>query len=139
MRPADTRAMLLAQHEELRRTTARLCALAQELRDGQAVGSAFDAALDDLRTAFAEHNATESAVIGELMVGAGDRGSRFIDRMLEEHGAEHGVFWKLMSGSRREVAERIDELAEELDAHMAAEERTFLSPAAIPTDALPRK
>ena len=48
--------------------------------------------------------------------------------MLEEHVAEHAAFWEMLTGSTVEVAARMDELIDELDAHMAAEERTFLSP-----------
>jgi hypothetical protein len=56
--------------------------------------------------------------------------------MLEEHVAEHAAFWELLSGTQAEVAERIGELAEELDAHMAAEERTFLSPVTLRDDVI---
>ena len=46
--------------------------------------------------------------------------SLLVDRMLEEHVAEHAAFWELLTGTRGEVAARIAALAEELDAHMAA-------------------
>ncbi|MEO8702775.1 MAG: hypothetical protein ABI867_22210 [Kofleriaceae bacterium] len=56
--------------------------------------------------------------------------------MLEEHLAEHAAFWELLCGSRAEVAGRIEELAEELEAHMVAEERTFLSSATLREDVI---
>jgi hypothetical protein len=56
--------------------------------------------------------------------------------MFEEHVAEHAAFWVLLSGTRAEVAARIEELADQLDAHMAAEERTFLAPATLRDDVL---
>jgi hypothetical protein len=78
----------------------------------------------------------ETAVIVDLLQGPAAWGSLLIDRMLEEHVAEHAAFWELLSGTQAEVAERIGELAEELDAHMAAEERTFLSPVTLRDDVI---
>ena len=56
--------------------------------------------------------------------------------MLEEHVAEHSAFWDYLKGTRGEVADKISDLAEELDAHMAAEERTFLSPVTLRDDVI---
>ena len=75
----------------------------------------------------------------ELLHGPAAWGSLMVDRMLEEHVAEHAAFWELLSGTQAEVAERIGELAEELDAHMAAEERTFLSPVTLRDDVIHRR
>jgi hypothetical protein len=57
-----------------------------------------------------------------------------IDRMVEEHVAEHAVFIDLMTGG--DAPDRIDEIVELLDAHMAAEERTFLSPVTLRDDVI---
>jgi hypothetical protein len=59
--------------------------------------------------------------------------------MLEEHVAEHAAFWDLLAGPASEVAARMDELLEELDAHMAAEERTFLSPLVLDAAVIARR
>lgn len=56
--------------------------------------------------------------------------------MFEEHAGEHAAFWTLLSGTRAEVAARIEELADLLDAHMAAEERTVLAPGTLREDVL---
>jgi hypothetical protein len=81
----------------------------------------------------------ETAVIAELLQGPAAWSTQMVDRMLEEHVAEHAAFWELLSGTRDEVAERIGELAEELDAHMSAEERTFLSPLTLRDDVIRRR
>lgn len=60
------------------------------------------------------------------------------ERMLEEHAAEHAAFWQRIEAPRQVVAANMDELSEELDAHMAAEERTFLSPLILRADEVER-
>jgi hypothetical protein len=58
--------------------------------------------------------------------------------MLEEHFAEHTAFWETLAGSAADVASRMDDLVDRLDAHMAAEERTFLSPLVLHEDVIQR-
>jgi iron-sulfur cluster repair protein YtfE (RIC family) len=127
MTPSQAREKLLAQHGRLRADLARCCALASGVRHGEPV-EALDAVLTQLRFDFVEHNATETAVVRPLLKDSPEWGAVLLDRMLEEHVAEHAAFWELLIGTAAEVATRMDDLAEELDAHMAAEERTFLSP-----------
>jgi hypothetical protein len=132
----STRQALLAQHERIRehvRTCSRLAAV--YLRGGT-MGFELDRALEVLRDDFAIHNEQETTAIRRLMHGPAAWGSLMIDRMLEEHIAEHAAFWDMLSGTRREIAARIDDLADELDAHMAAEERTFLAPATLRDDVI---
>ena len=57
--------------------------------------------------------------------------------MLEEHVAEHAAFRELLVGTAEDVAARMDDLVDELDAHMAAEERTFLNAAVLVTTRSP--
>jgi hypothetical protein len=59
-----------------------------------------------------------------------------LPRMREEHVAEHAAFWELLSGTPDDIAARIDDLVEEIDAHMLAEERTFLSPVTLQDDVI---
>ena len=139
MKATEARITLLAQHDRLRGLLDTCTRLARLHHAGEAVASELDEALADLRDAFAEHNQTETAIIGELLRGVSSWSSLLISRMLEEHVGEHAAFWQLLSGSDDEVAQRIGELAEELDAHMAAEERTFLSPAALSDDVIRRR
>ena len=131
-----TRTRLLQQHERLRQHMNTCTRLAKLFRAGQATGRDLDIALDVLREEFALHNETETSVIQKLLHGPASWGSLLIDRMFEEHVAEHAAFWELLTGTRSEMATRIDDLAEELDAHMAAEERTFLAPVTLRDDVI---
>lgn len=136
MTATEARNSLLAQHDRLR-TLLDLCTrLARQHCAGEAVVAELDEALGRLRDEFADHNRDETAIIAELLQGPAAWGALLVDRMVEEHVAEHAAFWELLSGTHGEVAQRIDELAEELDAHMAAEERTFLSPLTLRDDVI---
>jgi hypothetical protein len=139
MKATEARTTLLAQHEQLRLLLETCIRLAQQQRAGESVTAELDQALAALRDEFADHNQMETAVIGELLHGPAPWGAQMVDRMLEEHLAEHAAFWELLSGTRDEVAERIGDLAEQLDAHMAAEERTFLSPMTLREDVIRRR
>jgi iron-sulfur cluster repair protein YtfE (RIC family) len=134
MNATEARTTLLAQHDAIRQKLEACTSLARLHRAGCEVSSELDAALGRLRDELAQHNQTETAIIGQLLQGPAAWGSLLIDRMLEEHVAEHAAFWDILSGSHVEIAERIDDLAEELDAHMLAEERTFLSPVTLRDD-----
>jgi cbb3-type cytochrome oxidase maturation protein len=136
MNAPEARNRLLAQHERLR-AQLRMCTdLARLLRSGEQVEFELDLALDQLRAEFAEHNENETAIIRQLLHRPAPWSALLIDRMLEEHVGEHAAFWNLLSGTRGEVVQRIDDLADELDAHMAAEERTFLSPVTLRDDVI---
>ena len=134
MNATEARTTLLAQHDAIRQKLEACTSLARLHRAGGEVSFELDAALGRLRDEFAQHNQTETAIIGQLLQGPAAWGSLLIDRMLEEHVAEHAAFWDILSGSHIQIAERIDDLAEELDAHMLAEERTFLSPVTLRDD-----
>ena len=136
MNAQTIRLLLLAQHERLRERLEACTRLAKLYRLGQHVGPELDLALEALREDFAVHNEVEGTTIRRLLHGPAAWSSLLIDRMLEEHVAEHAAFWELLSGNRAEVVSRIDDLADELDAHMAAEERTFLAPAILRDDVL---
>jgi iron-sulfur cluster repair protein YtfE (RIC family) len=139
MKATEARTTLLAQHEQLRLLLDTCTRLAQEQRAGEPVTGELDEALAELRDEFADHNQMETAVIADLLQGPAAWGSLLVDRMLEEHVAEHAAFWELLSGTQAAVAERIDALAEELDAHMSAEERTFLAPMTLRDDVIRRR
>jgi iron-sulfur cluster repair protein YtfE (RIC family) len=134
MNATEARTTLLAQHDAIRQKLETCTSLARLHRAGFEVSSELDAALERLRDDLAQHNQTETAIIGQLLQGPAAWGSLLIDRMLEEHVAEHAAFWDILSGTHVEIAERIDDLAEEIDAHMMAEERTFLSPVTLRDD-----
>jgi iron-sulfur cluster repair protein YtfE (RIC family) len=133
---------LLAQHERIRGDVAECRRLSQRFRAGELVAAELDLALAQLRADFDEHNRTETSLLLPLLLhaseGSGTRGTLLAERMLEEHAAEHAAFWQRIEAPRHEVAANMDELIEELEAHMAAEERTFLSPLILRADELGR-
>jgi iron-sulfur cluster repair protein YtfE (RIC family) len=136
MNATEARTTLLAQHHGIRHKLEVCTGLAKLHRSGRDVTRELDAALGLLRDELAQHNETETTMVRQLLKGPAAWGSLLVDRMLEEHVAEHAVFWELLSGTRSEIADRIDDLAEELDAHMLAEERTFLSPVTLRDDVI---
>lgn len=134
MEPTHARALLLEQHERLRRLFTEIQVVAERVLSGEGVVAELQVRLDELREAFAEHNASEEAWLEPILRLDFAWGPARIARMLEEHGAEHASFREAMSGSALEIAARMAELVEDIDAHMAAEERTFLSPGVLRDD-----
>ena len=134
--PEHARIELLAQHDRLRAHLESCTRLARLAEHDPISGDELDVALAALREDLAVHNEAETKIIAELLRGPAPWGKLMIDRMFEEHAGEHAAFWALLSGTRAEVAARIDDLADQLDAHMAAEERTFLAPATLREDVL---
>jgi iron-sulfur cluster repair protein YtfE (RIC family) len=136
------RNILLAQHQRIRDDIAACRQLSTRFIAGESIAAELDAALAQLRSNFAEHNRTETDLLLPLLLqashGRGTRGTRMAERMLEEHAAEHAAFWERIGGPRREVAENLPDLSEELEAHMAAEERTFLSQVILRADEIDR-
>lgn len=138
MTPSTARALLISQHDQIRNHLNHCSVLARRMREGDPVHAELDAALSRLRSEFADHNTTETSLVRPLLHDSPRWGALLVDRMLEEHLAEHAAFWEMLAGSTAEVVTRMDELVEELDAHMAAEERTFLSPVVLHQDAIDR-
>jgi hypothetical protein len=131
MEHVRVRRLLLEQHKKLSIVLARCRVLAGQLRDGAPVADVLEAAIAQLRTDLVEHSVFESTVIRALVREMVGRDTAVVDRILAEHLAEHVVFWELITGTTLEVAGRIDTLCDEIHAHMAAEERTYMSPIAL--------
>jgi iron-sulfur cluster repair protein YtfE (RIC family) len=136
VRPGDIRRHLLAQHNRLRERLASAQRIAARLLRDEAVGGELQAAVDQLRRDLREHNAAEEMVLERLLSATGTVGARRAARMVEEHGAEHAMMRELLDGTELAVAARMKDIAEQLDAHFAAEERTFLSPGVLRDDDL---
>ena len=102
MNATEARTTLLAQHEQLRLLLDTCSQLARQQRDGEPITAELDEALAELRDEFADHNQLETALIAELLQGPAAWGSLMVDRMLEEHVAEHAAFWELLSGTLRD-------------------------------------
>lgn len=134
----SARTKLIAQHDKIRAHLGECSKLAEQLQSGQPVDAALNAALAQLRADVLEHNATEADLIRPLLHGSPDWGTLLVDRMGEEHVAEHAALWEMLTGEVGEVAARMSDLIDDLDAHMAAEERTFLSPLVLRHDVITR-
>jgi len=134
----SSRARLIAQHDQIRAHLSECSELARQLRTGQPVQAALSAALAQLRADLLEHNATEAELIRPLLDDSPGWGTVLVDRMGEAHVAEHTALLEMLAGSPGEVAVRMGDLVDDLDAHMAAEERTFLSPLVLRHDVITR-
>jgi iron-sulfur cluster repair protein YtfE (RIC family) len=126
MDPSEARRQLLAQHEALRDQLQTARKLRDRLLAGAAVAGELELELDLLRHAYSEHNELEEVWLEPLLQLGDAWAPQRIARMIEEHAAEHDVFEAFFRGSVLEMAEGLDELAEDIEAHMAAEERTIL-------------
>lgn len=134
MEPSRARASILEQHERLRQILGDTQVIAERVLAGEGLVRELEQQLEILRTAFWDHNQSEEALLEPILRLDYAWGPARIARMLEEHGAEHAAIREALSGSALEVAARMAELAEDIDAHMAAEERTFLSPGVLRDD-----
>ena len=73
----------------------------------------------------------EEEALGPILARDPAWGPARIARMLEEHAAEHRVLHGLLGAPPLELAARFADIADDLGAHMAAEERTILHPQAL--------
>lgn len=136
MNPGKARVRLLAQHEWLRAMLRQTRALARRLAADDPVTGAMAASMRELCEAYAHHNAYERSLLEPILRHADGPGPARVARMSEEHRAEHAALEELRAGADLEVALRFDDVADLLDAHLAAEERTFLSTQVLRDDAL---
>lgn len=120
--------MLLEQHEQLRARLLDAEVLARRFLRKEEVSEELDRALGRLRDSFTEHNRYEEALLAPLLRLDPDVGERRIERMVEEHAEEHRVIRAFLARPRHEIAPELGDWVEEIEAHMEAEERTFLSP-----------
>ncbi len=130
MDPSKARKILLSQHDELRHSLAgalRVCDFVTSGRGATAV--TLREAIERVNDLFALHNATEEALLAPLLREDYAWGQARIDRMLEEHTGEHAEIRAALSmdGTLAEAAARVRDAIEMIEAHMAAEERTFLA------------
>ncbi len=131
MLPTDARILLLTQHDRLRSLLKQVVEAAHQLLADKPALLAFRRALAELRIALKTHNQSEEGILEPLLQRGDELGPDRVRRMLEEHVAEHVAMGELLSGTDRDVASRIDDFAEDLLAHIDAEERTFLHRAVL--------
>lgn len=128
MNPSVARARLLEQHQGLRDRLEEVTQLVKELAGGGAVTDALGAAVAGVATAFDEHNAFEETLLTPMLATTDGFASVRIARMVGEHVEEHRAFAAFLVSPLTEVAAGWADFAEEITAHMDAEERTFLHP-----------
>lgn len=129
--PTEVRTRLLEQHEGLRRMLREAIGVALRLLAGEAVSRDLERRLRELRSAYAAHNHYEETVLEPLLIRDAGVGPARIARMLEEHVAEHRELEAFLTRPAAEIAPDLVDFVEQLEAHMQAEERTFLSPRAL--------
>jgi len=130
------RTLLLTQHQAIRTSLEACREIAKRLRTDDADETELELALERMRAEVYQHNLSETELIRPLLAHTQRWGDRLVDRMLEEHLAEHVAMWSVLDQAARTVAFEIEELADDLDAHMAAEERTFLAPHVLREDVI---
>lgn len=99
---------------------------------GDALPSDLESRLRQIRSAYAAHNHYEESVLEPLFLRGDPVGTARIARMIEEHMAEHRAVEAFLARPAPEVAPELVEFVEQLEAHMAAEERVFLNSRALP-------
>jgi iron-sulfur cluster repair protein YtfE (RIC family) len=127
MQATMARKLLLGQHHGIRTSLVECVGIARRLRGGEPVEAELEEALERLRSDLYQHNLSETELLRPLLMRTHQWGERLLERMVEEHVAEHVAMWTVMNRPAMQIAHELDDLAEELDAHMTAEERTFLA------------
>jgi hemerythrin-like domain-containing protein len=128
MDPSVARARLLEQHQGLRDRLELVHGLVRQYASGEAVAEALGAAVAGVATAFDEHNAFEETLLTPMLAATDGFADVRIARMVGEHTEEHRAFSAFLASPLSEVATGWADFAEEIAAHMEAEERTFLHP-----------
>jgi iron-sulfur cluster repair protein YtfE (RIC family) len=127
MNPKTARMLLMGQHDAIRASLAECVGIAKRLRAGDGLESELETALERMRAELYQHNLCETSLLRPLLMRTHRWGEVLLERMIEEHVAEHVAMWSVMNQPAMRIAHQLDDLADELDAHMASEERTFLA------------
>jgi hypothetical protein len=128
MDPSVARARLLEQHQDLRDRLGRVTLLVKDLLAGLPVADALGVAVAGVATAFDEHNAFEETLLTPMLAATDAFSDVRIARMVGEHTEEHRAFSAFLASPLPAVAAGWADFAEEISAHIEAEERTFLHP-----------
>jgi iron-sulfur cluster repair protein YtfE (RIC family) len=129
--PLGIQAELRAQHNDIRHLLTRAARQAHAYLVGTGSEQDLAEAIAEVRASVLEHNQREESLLSPLLAGRDRWSPARIARMLEEHAAEHAALQQAFVGTTAEIAERLPILIEDMDAHMAAEERTVLSPSVL--------
>jgi iron-sulfur cluster repair protein YtfE (RIC family) len=125
---------MLDQHNRLRAYLDEVGGLARALARGERVTGQLSTALSALARHFDDHNDFEESTLLPLLAATDAFGDVRIARMHGEHLEEHRAFAAFLASPLEDVAAGWDDFAEEITAHMEAEERTFLHPQVLRDD-----
>jgi hypothetical protein len=122
--PSRALAELSAQHEALRGMMERCEQLADELDTGRMGPLQLTREVSRLRLAFDAHNRFEEQLLRPVLLEADGFGDARVERMIDEHISEHRAMrTELASPATADLRAAIAELR----AHLAAEERYFVT------------
>lgn len=131
MNPAAVRATLLAQHGQLRELFDQAQTLARRREADPEDAAGLDELLAEIGRVFEAHNRYEEAILRPMLLALDGLGAARVDRMLEEHAGEHRAFAEHLATEAARSAAALSDFVEEVEAHMAAEERVFLNVAVL--------
>ena len=134
LEPSVARKRLLQQHAALRERMRAACEVADATRAGRASPGELAGAVRALKAAFVEHNRLEETWLAPLLRATDSYGEVRIARMLGEHAEEHQAFVGFLDHAIDVLITGLADFAEEIEAHMDAEERTFLHPHVLRDD-----
>jgi iron-sulfur cluster repair protein YtfE (RIC family) len=132
MTPAEARAKLIVQHEQLRDLLDAAAQIARRYVAGEAVGERLDHLLAVIRALFDEHNHVETELLEPMLRDRDAYAPLRIARMIEEHAEEHAAFVAFLARGAPQIAPELAGFVEEVTAHMDAEERIFLNVQVLP-------
>src|SRR5262249_38670937 len=118
-------------HERVRKLALIADAAARLVRQGGTAGE-LRRAIDALLRALEEHDRHEEAVLLPELRNGEPMGTPRGERMIDLHVGERLVIRESLEAGEFTVAEFFPEILDDLVAHMAAEERSFLEIAAPP-------
>jgi hypothetical protein len=123
---------LKAQHDALRGMMDRCEALADELDAGSKSPVQLLREVSRLRLAFDAHNTYEEQLLRPVLLGGDTFAGVRIDRMIEDHVAEHRMMRQQLSSP---ATSDLRDVIETLRAHLEAEERYLLTAKVLRDDA----
>jgi iron-sulfur cluster repair protein YtfE (RIC family) len=121
--PSKLLAELKQQHDHLRQMMDRCEQLADELDAGKADAADLTREVSKLRIAFDAHNRFEEQLLRPMLRELDAFADVRIDQMVTDHIDEHRAMRRHLDGPTMELRASLYELR----AHLAAEERYFLS------------
>jgi hypothetical protein len=128
--PSRVLSELVAQHAALRAMMDRCEQLADALGTRGDDATELAREVENLRTAFAAHNAFEEQVLRPVLLEMDAFGDVRIDRMVGDHVEEHRAVEQRLGGPTGELRDVIGQLR----GHLEAEERYFLSSTVLRDD-----